>query len=42
MCVRVCCNMRMSIASVFMLKFLDVRVSLLLFGSVRKAQDSSG
>ena len=34
-CVCVCAaNMRMSVASVLMLKFRDVRVSLLLFGSV--------
>ena len=33
-------NMRMSVASVFMLKFLDVRVSLLLFGSARKARQA--
>ena len=40
---RVCvcaANMRMSVASVFMLKFLDVRVSLLLFGSARKARQA--
>ena len=42
-CVCVCAaNMRMSVASVFMLKFRDVRVSLLLFGSVRVARDFSG
>ena len=35
-------NVRMSVASMFMLKFLDARVSLLLFGSVRKARDISG
>ena len=42
-CVCVCAaNMHMSVASVFMLKFLDARVSLLLFGSVHIARDISG